>query len=152
VTSGSGKIDVASAVKNAQWVGPQANNPTSGQVAVYGMSSNVGSSSTGITNGLTPATGGMIALGSFNVVGITSDTHISLGDATAAFGPGNTLTFASGFDLDQSGSSQGAPVNFSAATGSQFTLSASAAVPEPSSMLLCGLVTLGGAYSAYRRR
>jgi hypothetical protein len=38
------------------------------------------------------------------------------------------------------------------ANAQSFTVPASAAVPEPSSMLLCGLASLGGAYSIYRRR
>jgi hypothetical protein len=62
---------------------------------------------------------------------------------------GNTLTWA-GTDLDAV--SGGAGTNGSS-NASTFTITTqAAAVPEPSSMLLCGLAALGMAYTGYRRR
>jgi hypothetical protein len=72
---------------------------------------------------------------------------------------GNTKTFMDQVSLDttQTGSNKAGDGNtipaFTGASGDPFTITIpAAAVPEPSSMVLCGLAACGGAIGAYRRR
>jgi hypothetical protein len=67
---------------------------------------------------------------------------------------GNTITSNSGFDLDVSNNSNnGGGATYNGADNNPFTFSVTvAAVPEPSSMALCGMLVVGGAFSVYRRR
>jgi hypothetical protein len=60
-------------------------------------------------------------------------------------------------DTTQTGSNKAGDGNtipaFTGASGDPFTITIpAAAVPEPSSMVLCGLAACGGALGAYRRR
>jgi hypothetical protein len=76
---------------------------------------------------------------------------------------GNTLfgaaDFSTNYDADvtnnaELGSGGGPPLSYTGANDlpfGQFTVS-TAAVPEPSSMLLCGFAVIGGGFAAYRRR
>jgi hypothetical protein len=115
---------------------------------------------------------GTTAGGSVTTVGGTTTTKVFLGTITLTAGSlgttttftiqskrtlqndpgdGNTLTFKNGQDLDQNGTFgaftwTGAD---SISPNNTFTVTA---VPEPSSLLLCGLAVCGGAYGAYRRR
>jgi hypothetical protein len=117
---------------------------------------------------------GTTAGGSVTTVGGTTTTKVFLGTITLTAGTlgttttftiqskrtlqndpgdGNTLTFNGGFDLDKDSSGQGAPVTWTGAdaVGANNTFTVTA-VPEPSSLLLCGLAVCGGAFAAYRRR
>jgi hypothetical protein len=66
-------------------------------------------------------------------------------------GDGNTLTFKNGYDLDQNGPNNGASVAWTGAdaVGANDTFTVTA-VPEPSSLLLCGLAVCGVALGAFR--
>jgi hypothetical protein len=107
--------------------------------------------------------------GSVTTVGGTTTTEVFLGTITLTAGSlgttttftiqsaknllptpvdGNTLTFTGGFDLDTD--STGSPA-WTGADGTINTFTVTA-VPEPSSLLLCGLAVCGGAFVAYRRR
>jgi hypothetical protein len=115
---------------------------------------------------------GTTAGGSVTTVGGTTTTRVFLGTITLTAGSlgttttftiesaknfvnhdGNTLTFHDAFDLDKDSTGQGAPVTWTGADSvspaNTFTVTA---VPEPSSLLLCGLAVCGGAFAAYRRR
>jgi hypothetical protein len=127
---------------------PEPNPPTATQVGAIG---NVGNSTTGVTG---TVTGNVtkILLGTVNITATATESDFKVGVNT--FAPGNTITNTNAFDLDQTnnGTVGGATYKGAADTGAfVFTINA-AAVPEPSSMLLCGLIACGGAFGAYRRR
>jgi hypothetical protein len=98
-----------------------------------------------------------VTVGSSTTFSLTSMFN-SPGDGANAGGP-VTFTLPGGsnsYNLDSTGTVNGAAgplaITGAATQSESFSVSAAAAVPEPSSLLLCGLVTLGGAYSTYRRR
>jgi hypothetical protein len=70
---------------------------------------------------------------------------------------GNTLTETHGYDLDLPNGDPLAPVpytgadSFNTINGNAFVFTVTV-VPEPSSMLLCGLGVSGGLFALYRRR
>jgi hypothetical protein len=80
----------------------------------------------------------------------------SLSDTVTAGLDSDWNTFGSGVQLDQTNSTGtgGPPPVFTGAFGDPFTftITTTPAVPEPSSMFLCGLAVCGGAIGAYRRR
>jgi hypothetical protein len=66
---------------------------------------------------------------------------------------GNTITSNSGFDLDITNNGTAGGATYSGADNHPYAFSVSvASVPEPSSIFLCGMLVLGGAYGAYCRR
>jgi hypothetical protein len=82
------------------------------------------------------------AVTSFNNSPNTSDFVVINGDST--------LTSPTGYVLDLDGQTSN-NTNFFGTEDTTTTFTV-AAVPEPSSMMLCGLVVCGGAYVAWRRR
>jgi hypothetical protein len=74
-------------------------------------------------------------------------------------GEGNTISVTSLWDLDldnngghNSPFTGASPPDYFGANDITNTFTVVVAVPEPSSLLLCGLAACGGAYGAYRRR
>jgi hypothetical protein len=146
----------AATINTTAFGGPTATNPTTGNVASQGYLAAV---STTATSGPNPDANGQILLATAHLTAgaAGSTTTFQLNTGNAFFGPGNTFTFTHNFDLDSTNnaSSGGGATYTGAATpqGGLFTFTVQvAAVPEPSSMLLCGLIACGGAYGAYRRR
>ncbi len=116
-------------------------------------------------NGTATANGYKVLVGTLAVtVGSTTTFTLTTQNNPSFLDPGNGGTAqsdnthtlpASGathFDLDANGTANGQSYTGANNAVYTFTVSAAASVPEPSSMLLCGLVAAGGAYTAYRRR
>jgi hypothetical protein len=99
-------------------------------------------------------------LGTFTIAAGSQASTFSItslaGSPNTSFGGtfGNTVTFNTLFDLDQTnnGPSGGATYIGASTFDGTVTFTVAAAVPEPSSMALCGLAVCGGAFAAYRRR
>lgn len=118
---------------------------------------------TGSTSGPTPDSSGKVLLGSLAItVGSNATQYIltslyndTINGSNSQLGQtdGNTFTVPGsdgGYDLDSTSNSS-LYTGADAAPGFVFTISP-AAVPEPSSMLLCGLAAAGMGYFGYRRR
>ena len=93
-----------------------------------------------------------ILIGSLNfVVGsIGNDTTYQISNV-----PFNQNTTQQGRGLDKSNGAPGAADSWTGTStpiGGFFTFTVAAAIPEPSSMALCGLVACGMSYAGYRRR
>jgi hypothetical protein len=156
-TSGDATLPTSGfAVNNAAppngFNGNQAQNPNPPTATQVGAIANVGNSTTGVTG---TVTGNVtkILLGTVTITATsTNESDFKVGVNT--FAPGNTITNTNAFDLDQTNNGPAGGATYKGATDTGpfvFTINA-AVVPEPSSMLLCGLIACGGAYSAYRRR
>lgn len=175
-TSGSGSTITSAALNNQAepngFTGTSAFGVTSAGVAyisesqstTYNGTAGPSGSTTGgsiTTSGGTTTT--LVYLGSIAIaVGAsgtsTTFTVESLHDAPSgtpgAGYDGNTFTATSLYDLDVTNNNDGgggATYTGADGNGTTFTISP-AAVPEPSSMLLCGLSAAGMGYFGYRRR
>lgn len=129
----------------------QTNVATNGSNAAL-----VESIAVGTANGPTTDANGKILLGTVTLTAgaagttttfsVTSFAHSS-NSLAQTLGEGNTITNHSGFDLDKDSSSP----SFSGANDITNTFTVTA-VPEPGTLLLCGLAVCGGAFGAYLRR
>jgi hypothetical protein len=126
-----------------------------------------GSASNTILLGTLTITGGSTAGQTQYAVESVANTPASLAHVPAN---GNTITagansawpvsFGIGNDLDSSNDNVNGgppPAYIGAGTSGSsgaftFTITTTTATPEPSSLLLCGLAVMSGAYTAYRRR
>jgi hypothetical protein len=124
--------------------------------------SNVSSSSTQTVNQLLLGTATFTGVTANTTIAITSFNNAPAGSFGNNNGNGNTVTQSDptfgpiDLDITNNTPNGGPPPIYTGAddTSGQnnlFTIQA-AAVPEPSSMLLCGMLLVGGAYGAYRRR
>ena len=120
----------------------------------------------GVASNINPDSTGKILIGTMTLTiaaNATGTTTFNLAQYNT--GGGNTVTSGSSnptsgsaFDLDftnnQSPATGGFPVaTYKGTNDNPFSFTVVvAAVPEPSSMTLCGMAVLGGAYSVYRRR
>ena len=118
----------------------------------------------GTASNINPDSTGKILIGTLTITGAAAGTN-TFNLTQYNTGGGNTVTAGalnptsgSAFDLDftnnQSPATGGVPAGtYSGANDNPFSFTVVvAAVPEPSSMMLCGLAVVGGAYSVYRRR
>ncbi len=167
-TSGSGSTITAVGLNGANepngFTGNFAKGVTGAGVA-YGSeaqsNSYIGPGPSGTTNGgsVTSANGvttTLVYLGNITIAVGASGTSTTFTVESLHDGPsgtpgsgfdGNTLTNNNGYDVDVTSSNPA----YTGADGNGTPLII-AAVPEPSSMLLCGMLAVGGAYGAYRRR
>ena len=120
----------------------------------------------GTASNINPDSTGKILIGTMTLTiaaNATGTTTFNLAQYNT--GGGNTVTAGasnptsgSAFDLDFTNNNSPAtggqpPATYSGANDNPFSFTVVvAAVPEPSSMMLCGLAVVGGAYSVYRRR
>jgi hypothetical protein len=119
-------------------------NPTSGQVTSQNAVGSLGLSAGGINT-----TNALVALGTFHLTAGNGDTVFQI-TSNKAFA-GNTITSNNNFDLDQN-SANPAFTGALAATPYSFTVHVGAAVPEPGSIALAGLLVSGIGFGAWRRR
>lgn len=175
-TSGSGSTITSVALNNKAeptgFTGTSASGVTSAGVGYLSESQSTTYNGTAGPSGTTTG-------GSVTTQGGTTTTLVYLGSVTIAVGAagtsttfaveslhdspsgtpgsgfdGNTLTATNFYDLDVTNNKDGgggATYTGADGNGTTFTISP-AAVPEPSSMLLCGLGAAGMGYFGYRRR
>ena len=118
----------------------------------------------GTASNINPDSTGKILIGTLTITGAAAGTN-TFNLTQYNTGGGNTVTAGasnptsgSAFDLDFTNNNSPAtggqpPATYSGANDNPFSFTVVvAAVPEPSSMVLCGLAVVGGAYSVYRRR
>jgi len=95
-------------------------------------------------------TGGVktILIGTVNLVVGASPTSLTV---TPYTGSNNTITMI-GTDLDLGTQAANGYTGASTPIGGLFSFTVGQAIPEPSSMALCGLIASGMSYAGYRRR
>jgi len=133
--------------------------------ATFGVLNQLGVGS-GPTN-INPDSTGRILIGTVQIAATSGTTKFNLSNyPPSGTSSGNTITTGSGIgagvgflDLDYSnnlypGNTQPFSPNYTGtlANSTFFTVTVTTAVPEPSSILLCGLVVCGGAFRVYRGR
>jgi hypothetical protein len=140
--------------------GTGGNSSTTGPVTVGGLQtwkvSETTNGSVGALGGITQTGGGLILLGTETFTGGTTASVFTLGARSG----NNTLTFNGNVNLDVSQTGSGTdsqnnpiPAFTGAGGGLTFTINvAPPAVPEPSSILLCGFAAGGMGFGAWRRR
>ena len=153
-SGGTGTINAgaASFTNSAFSAGNTSFYPGSGLVTAEGLQGNVNTARTGVL-----PTGGLVLIGTEQIIAAAGSTTYTIGPATSIYGPGATITFNNGYDLDSTNNAnQGGGATYTGAStpaGGLYAFTVDvAAVPEPSSVILTGVVFAGLAIAAWQRR
>jgi len=160
VTRSSGTATLGTAVKNTtDFNGNFLVNPNGAtQVGIQGdRGLTPGNGAVGTANTLGNGNGRTVLLASLNISATAGTSTFVLNDFSN-FQPASNDTLAfktlDGFNANQNGAPQGSATDWTGTIANgNFTFQVTvSAVPEPSSMALCGLALAGAGFGVYRRR